>query len=130
MKIAYRANVVTKEKVLTDSFVATENGMIVYVGKDSPENCEIIDYSGKYIFPGFIDIHCHASAKNMAFEDTKEVALYHRAHGTTSMLLTFYRDVPHEKLIECLKITSRSCVFLVFSSGYWLVDQNSLLFFR
>ncbi|MBP5467356.1 MAG: amidohydrolase family protein, partial [Clostridia bacterium] len=55
-----------------------------------------------YIMPGFIDIHCHASAKNMATNDPKEVADYHKSHGTTSMLLTYYRDVPHEKLLKCL----------------------------
>lgn len=103
MKKTYKGNIVTKEKVLADSFVTVENGIITYVGKDCPQNTEIEDYSGKYIMPGFIDIHCHASASNMATDDPKEVADYHKAHGTTSMLLTYYRDVPHEKLLNCLK---------------------------
>ena len=103
MKVSYRGNVVTKDSVLTDSFVTVEDGIITYVGKERPENTEIEDYSGKYIMAGFIDIHCHASALNMATDNPKEVGEYHLSHGTTSMLLTYYRDVPHEKLLECLK---------------------------
>ncbi len=103
MKIAYYANVVTKETVLTDSFVTVENGIITYIGNKRPKDAEIEDYSGKYVMSGFIDIHCHASALNMAFDDPKEVAEYHKAHGTTSMLLTYYRDVPHDRLLECLR---------------------------
>lgn len=99
----YKGNIVTKESVLFDSFVTIENGKITYIGKESPKNTEIKDYSGKYIMPGFIDIHCHASALNMAYDDPTEVGEYHLSHGTTSMLLTYYRDVPHEKLINCLR---------------------------
>ena len=102
MKITYKANIVTKEKVLTDSFVTAENGVITYIGKTAPKDSEIVDYFGKNILPGFIDIHCHASALNMTTDDPEEVAGYHLSHGTTSMLLTFYRDVPHEKLLKCL----------------------------
>ncbi len=102
MKICYKANIVTKESVLTDSFVTVENGIITYLGKDCPKDCEIADCTGKYIMPGFIDIHCHASALNMATDNPQEVGEYHLSHGTTSMLLTFYRDVPHEKLLNCL----------------------------
>ncbi len=103
MQVSYKGNIVTKEKVLTDSFVTVENGIITYIGKDRPKDGEIVDYSGKYVMPGFIDIHCHASALNMATDDPKEVAEYHKSHGTTSMLLTYYRDVPHEKLLTCLE---------------------------
>ena len=103
MRTTYKGNIVMKESVLADSFITVENGIITYVGKEQPKGCEIADYTGKYIMPGFIDIHCHASALNMATDNPKEVAKYHKSHGTTSMLLTYYRDVPHDKLLECLK---------------------------
>ncbi len=103
MKVSYKGNVVTNVKVFTDSFVTIENGLITYVGKEKPTDGKIIDYSGKYILPGFIDVHCHASANNMATDNPKEVADYHLSHGTTSMLLTYYRDVPHEELLTCLE---------------------------
>ena len=103
MKVSYKGNVVTNEVVLPDLFVTVDNGTITYVGKEEPKDGKIVDYSGKYILPGYIDIHCHASAKNMATDDPKEVAEYHLSYGTTSMLLTYYRDVPHEKLLTCLE---------------------------
>ena len=39
----------------------------------------------------------------MATDNPKEVAEYHKSHGATSMLLTYYGDVPHEKLLKCLQ---------------------------
>ena len=50
--VSYKGNIVTKESVLMDSFVAVENGILTYIGKDCPKNTEIEDYSGKLFFPG------------------------------------------------------------------------------
>lgn len=41
--------------------VRIENGKIKEIGYDLPvyEQSEVIDVSGKYVFPGFIDVHTH-----------------------------------------------------------------------
>ena len=87
--------------MLKNAFLSVENGKIVYIGNDKPEG-KITEFTEGYIVPGFIDIHCHAGGKYTTDEDPRAVAEYHLAHGTTSMLLTFYRDIPHEKLLSCL----------------------------
>ena len=101
MKI-YQGNIVTKDAVIRDGFVAVEDGKIVYVGANCPGDGAVFRYPDRYIAPGFVDIHCHAGGPLMAYDDPAGVAAYHRDHGTTSMLLTFYRDVPHEKRLWCL----------------------------
>ena len=101
MKV-YQGNVVQETAVIENGYVGVEDGKIVYVGENCPQNGAVFRYPGCYIAPGFIDIHCHAGGVLMAYDDPAGVAAHHRAHGTTSMLLTFYRDVPHEKLMWCL----------------------------
>ena len=103
MKAVYKGNIVLKHKVLKDGYICVEDGIITYVGAECPTSDNVQIYSQGYIIPGFIDIHCHASATNMSDENPREVAEYHKKHGTTSMLLTFYRSVPHEKLLNCLQ---------------------------
>ncbi len=102
MKKVYQGNLVLKDKILYDSYVCVENGIITYVGKENLnfDNVQVLD---GYIMPGFIDIHCHAGATCATDEDPYKVAEYHKEHGTTSMLLTYYRSIPHDKLLDCLE---------------------------
>lgn len=47
--------------------IATKDGKVVYIGdrqtaeKLCDENTKVLDYSGKYIYPGFFDSHTHGS---------------------------------------------------------------------
>lgn len=47
--------------VIEKGDILVENGKIKEIKADisSCESCEIIDASGKMVFPGFIDAHCH-----------------------------------------------------------------------
>ncbi|RKX37628.1 MAG: amidohydrolase, partial [Thermotogae bacterium] len=35
------------------------------------KNCEVVDVSGKYLFPGFIDAHCHIGLYPDGLGDTE-----------------------------------------------------------
>lgn len=50
-----------KGEVIEGGTVLVEGDKIAKVGKDLsiPEGCEVIDATGKYVFPGFIDAHSH-----------------------------------------------------------------------
>ncbi len=98
--ITYKGNIVLENSVLENGYISVDNDKITYIGKTAPENSEIIDLNGKYIGAGFVDIHCHASLKNTAFDDMKEVSDFHLSHGTTSMLLTIYRNFSHEQMVD------------------------------
>ncbi len=98
--ITYKGNLVLENGVKNNGYISVEGGKITYIGDCAPENCEIIDLGDKFIAPGFIDIHCHASLKNTAFDDMKEVSDFHLSHGTTSMLLTIYRNFTHSQMVD------------------------------
>ncbi|MDP8244243.1 MAG: N-acetylglucosamine-6-phosphate deacetylase [Candidatus Hinthialibacter antarcticus] len=74
-----------------------------------PSNAQELDLHGKYILPGFIDIHVHGG-KGYDFCDNdtqgyEEISQFHASHGTTSIIATIYPQ-PKESLIEsvvCLR---------------------------
>ena len=92
------ADIVTPSGILPAASLVMEDGKILYVG-DTPPACEReIDGAGSYLFPGFVDIHCHG-AVNFDFMDAdadgfRRIADYHLAHGTTTMLATTLSDTP------------------------------------
>lgn len=102
MTKAFKGNVVLNDTVLKGGYVVINNGIIEYVGLENPNVDNIVDVKNDYIMPGFIDIHCHSSLKNMATEDVDEMASFHLSKGTTTMLATLYRDIPHDKIVQTL----------------------------
>lgn len=48
-----------KDEILENTDILVENGKIIKIGKHIEENCEILDASGKNVFPGFVEAHCH-----------------------------------------------------------------------
>ena len=95
----FKGKIILKNGIL-EGYVSTEGGKITYVGQDKPEG-EIVNAEG-YIAPGFIDIHCHSSMKSNAEDDPEEMADFHLSHGVTTMLMSFYRDIPHQRLMAAL----------------------------
>lgn len=51
----------TMESAPEKADILIKDGKIeaVGLGLDAPEGCEVVDASGKLVFPGFIDAHCH-----------------------------------------------------------------------
>lgn len=81
--------------VLTDSlydgYVYIENGKILEASKDEKAADEVYDFTGKYVSPGFIEIHCHGGAGCEfagSAEDIVNAANFHFEHGTTSICPT------------------------------------------
>ena len=81
--------------VLTDSlfdgYVYIENGKILEVSKEEKAADEVYDFTGKYVAPGFIEIHCHGGAGCEfagSAEDIVNAANFHFEHGTTSICPT------------------------------------------
>ncbi|MYH15084.1 MAG: amidohydrolase family protein [Gammaproteobacteria bacterium] len=67
----------------TKANVGIENGRIVYVGPDQPEAEKVIDAAGKYVTPGFVDVHTHYDAQVMWDPNLDP----HPRHGFTSIVL-------------------------------------------
>ncbi|MBE6632280.1 MAG: hypothetical protein E7623_06220 [Ruminococcaceae bacterium] len=101
-KYAVFARVVLTDRVIEDGAVVVDGERIAYVGpaKDAPASEEIMHYEDKYLVPGYIDIHCHASLVDFCHEEPEKVAEYHLSHGTVGMLHTIYRNIPHDEMLK------------------------------
>ena len=104
--VTYKSKLVLKEKII-DGYLTVSDGTIAYVGEDRP-SAEYVEIKNGYIAPGFIDIHCHTANSMLAGEDPIAAANFHLNHGTTTLLLSYYRDIPHRELIECLNKTKEA----------------------
>ncbi len=91
MKSIVNAKIVTDKDVL-EGYVLTFDKEIISLGKEVPNNVEIVDAKGLYLSAGFIDIHIHGSngydvmdATHEALEGISKSIL---ETGTTSFLAT------------------------------------------
>ncbi|MGJ5754993.1 N-acetylglucosamine-6-phosphate deacetylase [Streptomyces puniciscabiei] len=86
------ARVVLPGGVLDDGCVVVEDTRIAAA---APENAEVLDVSGHWLVPGFVDIHNHggggASFSGTPDQIMKAVAT-HRAHGTTTLVASTVTD--------------------------------------
>jgi allantoinase len=58
----FRGDVVTSSRIIRDGFVACVGERIAAVGTGTPPpSPEVVDWRGKYIFPGIVDGHMHTS---------------------------------------------------------------------
>ncbi|MCK2236383.1 MULTISPECIES: N-acetylglucosamine-6-phosphate deacetylase [unclassified Crossiella] len=86
--------VVTPGGVLDDGWVRVEGGLITEVGAGSTNGQrateEVVDVTGQWVVPGFVDIHCHGgggeSFSNPDQQRVLKAASAHRRHGTTTLL--------------------------------------------
>lgn len=88
---------IKSDKILTggrifDGYIEIADGLIVNISENCEKDTEIIDCTGKYVLPGFVEIHTHgAGGHPFLTEDEKTVASacdYHLKHGTTTILPT------------------------------------------
>lgn len=97
----FNGQIITSEGIIQNGTVLIEGNQIVEVkeGDIVTDDADSIDAKGKYISPGFIDIHLHGGG-NCDFMDANvesflKVAETHARYGTTAMLpttLTSERD--------------------------------------
>ncbi len=109
----YNGKIITPFKII-------ENGCVLIIGDTitevSEKNIEIsgaieIDAKGKYVAPGFIDIHVHGGG-GCDFMDATETAFLtiaetHARHGTTAMLPTTLTSTK-ELLLQTLDAFEKS----------------------
>ena len=92
MTIFKNVRVVTETEILSQD-VLCENGKIQKIGENlpAPAGAEVIDGKGRYLAPGFIDLHVHGGGGASAMGGKDAVLKMCRAHaqyGTTSILPT------------------------------------------
>lgn len=105
----FNGQIITPEGIIQRGTVIIEGTRIVEVaeGDIMVENAIVIDAEGKYVSPGFIDIHLHGGG-NCDFMDADvdsflKIAETHARYGTTSMLPTTLTSEKDE-LVKTLNV--------------------------
>ena len=83
------------DRLLENSYIEFTRGVLTRIGqvpKQFPKGLEVIDVTGKYLAPGWIDIHLHGGAGADFMDGTQQAietaARAHLRHGTTTMFPT------------------------------------------
>jgi N-acetylglucosamine-6-phosphate deacetylase len=90
-----------------DFWMLTDGGTITQTGVGTaPAADERVDVGGRWLVPGFIDLHCHGGGGH-AFDDGDDEIIAalatHRAHGTTRSVLSLVAN-PIAQLRESLEV--------------------------
>lgn len=108
--IIYNAKVILPTRIIENGYVIYENGKILAYGTDfdaSNFDGNKIDAEGKYLSPGFIDIHCHGGGDSDFMDGTMDAyitaATLHAKYGTTAITPTLTTG-PDEDMINSFKI--------------------------
>lgn len=103
------ARIVLFDRIVRGS-LAVCDGKIVGVNPPSFEADTVIDAEGKYLAPGFIDLHSHGGFGHDYMDCTDEAFLVppkkHMEHGTTCLLITLLSADTNE-LYEAIKTYER-----------------------
>lgn len=91
--VFYNGRFLLPEGVQTGIYLSVENGIISDISSTPPQTADsVIDLDGKYLSPGFIDIHTHGAGGHDFMDATEEAmkgaCLTHLRHGTTSIVPT------------------------------------------
>ncbi|HEX5669570.1 MAG TPA: N-acetylglucosamine-6-phosphate deacetylase [Chitinophagaceae bacterium] len=108
----HNGRVITPAGVIGNGSVLVEDGLIIGVESSDVEfeNALSIDAEGRYISPGFIDIHIHGGGGFDFMDETEEafigIAETHARFGTTAMVPTTL-SATKEAIIKALEIFER-----------------------
>jgi N-acetylglucosamine-6-phosphate deacetylase len=105
----YNGQIISPSGIIKGGTILVDNGKISAISEgniDAPGAKEI-DAGGKYVSPGFIDIHIHGGGGHDFMDNTVDafltIANIHAKYGTTAMLPTTLTS-SKEDLLETLRI--------------------------
>jgi N-acetylglucosamine-6-phosphate deacetylase len=91
--------VVTPHGVLDPGWILVTGGLIGAVGPDDARDqaaagLPVAELSGRWVLPGFVDLHVHGGGGSSFTEgtadDARDAAAFHRARGSTSLLASLF----------------------------------------
>ena len=107
--VLFRGGKIITATGISDGEVLTKDGVICEVslgGKVSGEAEQVINLEGKYLSPGFIDIHTHGAGGSDFMDRTagsmEQACKMHLKHGTTSIVPTTLTSTK-EDLLDFLR---------------------------
>ena len=84
--------IILADRILDGYSVTVEDGVISAVTRGDTATDKVVDLKGRYLAPGFIDMHTHGAGGHDFMDGTEEAikgaCLTHLSHGTTSIVPT------------------------------------------
>src|SRR5882757_9728202 len=117
------AKIITPHQVIEHGSILVRNGKITAITDRNIEHNEIpvIDAAGKYISPGFIDIHVHGGGGHDFMDNTVEafleIAKTHARYGTTALFPTTLTGSA-EDIVKTLKTYDEAYPLNEFGSEF------------
>ncbi|MCQ6957193.1 N-acetylglucosamine-6-phosphate deacetylase [Mucilaginibacter aquariorum] len=117
------ARIITPTCILNNGSLLVHDGTITAISEGEIEgaNENIIDAGGKYLSPGFIDIHVHGGGGHDFMDNTVnaylEIAKLHASHGTTSFTPTTL-SCEKDALLKTLSLYEESEPLNIMGSNY------------
>jgi len=89
LRTVYTGGQVFLNGSLQTADIAVQNGMVVEIGEVFPsENDTVVSVSGKYVFPGFADVHVHFREPGFSYKETIETGSKAAAAGGYTLVGT------------------------------------------
>ena len=103
----FNARVITPETIISGGVVIEDDRIVnVFRGDGYEKEGTLKDCGGKYIAPGFVDIHNHGTADGLFFtsdpDEMERAAMLMARHGTTSVVPTSC-SAAHDDVLSFLK---------------------------
>lgn len=102
---------VLENGIMWDAALIAVNGIITEYGKEkdmtAPEGAVIVDGKGKYLGPGFVDLHVHAYGKERFIDKPVWVARQYLKHGTTTILASPWYRLDLETFLTAIETVRR-----------------------
>jgi N-acetylglucosamine-6-phosphate deacetylase len=117
------ARIITPNGILNNGSLLVQDGKIAAFAEGDIEGPSenVIDAAGKYLSPGFIDIHVHGGGGHDFMDNTVEayleVAKMHASHGTTSFTPTTL-SCEKDALLKTLSLYEESEPLNTMGSNY------------
>ena len=105
MKAIIHAKAVLPGRVLENATILLDGERIAAVGRDLtvPAGAEVLDAAGRWVGPGFVDIHLHGGGYDSWLNDPEAVAAYHLRHGSTTLVAYLGYDLSPADLLAATK---------------------------
>ena len=104
------ARLITPVRIIKNGILVIKDGKIADIGAREevifPRNARVIDVEGRYVSPGFIDIHLHGGGGADTMDATEEaiekISVAHAKGGSTSIVPTTI-TAPMEDIIRAIE---------------------------
>ncbi|HEY9409677.1 MAG TPA: N-acetylglucosamine-6-phosphate deacetylase [Jiangellaceae bacterium] len=127
MSLIVGAQLVTPDGVVGDGWLETAGTRIVGIGSGRPERTPDHDVAGRWIVPGFVDMHTHGGGgATVVGADPEQIATFvatHRGHGTTSIvasLVTGFPDALEHDVRALAELAQDSVIVGTHLEGPWI----------